>query len=67
MDIRLPDISGYEAIEQILKVKPQMKIIAQTAYATAMDKQNALDSGCLDYISKPVKRELLLTLLSKYI
>jgi len=60
MDIRLPDITGYEAILQIRKLNPEIKIFVQTAYATSEDKQKAMDAGCDDYLSKPIRRELLL-------
>ncbi len=61
MDIRLPDIDGYEATRQIRKHKSHLKIIAQTAYALYGEKKKAIDAGCNDYISKPIKRELLLS------
>lgn len=61
MDIRLPDIEGYEAIRQIKVIKPNLKIIAQTAYAAESDRQKALESGCVDFISKPVKADLLVS------
>jgi PAS domain S-box-containing protein len=63
MDIRLPDMDGYEAIRQIKQQKPGLRIIAQTAYAAHEDKQKAFDAGCNDYISKPIKRELLLAMI----
>ena len=63
MDIRLPDISGYEAIQQILQHKPTLPIIAQTAYATAEDRQKSLNAGCVDYISKPINLEKFLQLI----
>ena len=67
MDIRLPDINGYEATKKILSRRPLMKIIAQTAYATQEEKQKALDSGCIDYISKPIKKDILLSLIRQYL
>jgi len=67
MDIRLPDMSGYEATRQIKMKKPKLKIIAQTAYAAPADKQKAIDAGCDDYISKPVKRELLMSKIAYYL
>ena len=66
MDIGLPDISGYEATKQILASNPQVKIIAQTAYASQDDRMKALAVGCVDYISKPIKPQALLLLLNKY-
>jgi PAS domain S-box-containing protein len=67
MDVRLPDISGYEATKAILKLKPGLKIIAQTAYAANDESIKALGAGCIDYISKPIKPEILLETLQKYI
>jgi len=67
MDIRLPDITGYEATRLILKNNPDIKIIAQTAYAANVEHQNAIDAGCVDYISKPTKQEQLLKMMNKYL
>jgi CheY-like chemotaxis protein len=67
MDIRLPDIDGYDATRQIRAMKPKLKIIAQTAYAAYDEKQKALDAGCNDYISKPTKQSDLLKILNKYL
>jgi signal transduction histidine kinase/CheY-like chemotaxis protein len=63
MDIRLPDISGYEAIRHILNINPRMKIIAQTAHAGQDEKNKALLAGCIGYISKPINRDVLIALL----
>jgi len=67
MDIRLPDIDGYKAARRIKKSHPDLKIIAQTAYATQDDRQKALDAGFIDYIAKPTNDELLLSMISKYL
>jgi PAS domain S-box-containing protein len=67
MDIRLPDMNGYEASLQIQQHKPHLKIIAQTAYAAQEEKQKALDAGCCDYISKPTRQDALLSMLNKHL
>jgi PAS domain S-box-containing protein len=67
MDIRLPDMDGYEATRQIKLHKPNLRVIAQTAYAANEDRQKAFDAGCIDYISKPIKRDLLLIMINKYL
>jgi PAS domain S-box-containing protein len=67
MDIGLPDINGYEVTRLIRIQKPNLKIIAQTAYASFDEKQKALDAGCNDYISKPTKQELLLNMMSNHL
>jgi CheY-like chemotaxis protein len=65
MDIRLPDIDGCEAIRQIRQQKPNLKIIAQTAFVSHNERQKAFDSGCNDFICKPTQKELLLSMISK--
>lgn len=65
LDIRLPDVLGYELAELMKQEKPSVKIIAQTAYASPSDKQKAIRMGCDDYISKPLKRNDLLSKINK--
>lgn len=67
MDIRLPDMNGFEATRLIKKQKPDLVIIAQTAYAAPIDEAKALESGCNDYLSKPIKRDVLLSKLHDFI
>lgn len=67
MDIRLPDITGYEATEKILKLNPSAKIIAQTAYAAYEEKHKAISAGCVEYLSKPINRNNLISLLNKFL
>lgn len=66
MDIKMPIMDGYEATRIILSMRPELPVIALTAYALSDDKEKALNSGCLDYLSKPVKKELLLEVINKY-
>jgi len=67
MDIKMPVLDGYKATVEIKKVRKNLPIIAQTAYAQASDKERALELGCDDYLSKPIKRKLLMEILNKYI
>ena len=67
LDIRLPDISGYEVAGIMKKKKPELKIVAQTAYASLEDKHEAIKSGCDDYLSKPTKKDELLGMIQKYL
>jgi PAS domain S-box-containing protein len=55
MDIRMPNIDGYNAARQIREFSPDVIIIAQTAYAD--DKKDAFKNGCNDFISKPFTME----------
>jgi len=66
MDIRIPVLDGYEASRQIRKFNNEVVIVAQTAFALVGDREEAIKSGCNDYISKPIKKAELYELLHKY-
>jgi PAS domain S-box-containing protein len=59
LDVRLPSASGYSAISSLKELRPSIKILAQTAYATADDRLKAMGAGCDDFISKPIIKEIL--------
>jgi len=67
MDIKMPGMDGYEATSIIKKLRPLIPVIAQTAFAFESDKEKALEAGCIDFISKPVKKGILLDMIKKYI
>ena len=66
MDIKMPEMGGYEATRQIRTFNKDVIIIAQTAYALAGDREKALKAGCNDYITKPVNKAVLQLLIQKY-
>lgn len=59
MDLKMPVMDGYNAMREIKKMKPEMKVIAETAYALAGDKRKILDAGFDGYLPKPITRESL--------
>lgn len=59
-------MNGHDAVKQIRKFNKEVVIIAQTAFALSGDKGKAIDSGCNDYISKPINMVLLDNLIGKY-
>jgi PAS domain S-box-containing protein len=63
MDIRLPEINGYEVTRTLKSQWPQIKIIAQTAYAMQDERHKALEAGCDDYLSKPVVKNILFNMI----
>lgn len=67
MDIKMPGMDGYEATRQIRVLKPFLPIIAQTAYTTDADKAKAMSSGCNDFISKPFKQSMILSVVNKHL
>jgi hypothetical protein len=59
MDIKMPEMDGLSATRFIKADKPQVSIIATTAYALGGDKERCLKAGCDGYISKPIDRDEL--------
>ena len=67
MDIRIPKIDGYKTTRKIKTIRENLPVIAQTAYAMEGEKQKCIESGCVDYIAKPVKINDFLTKINKHI
>lgn len=67
MDIKMPIMDGYEATKKIKKLRPELPVIAQTAYSTEEDIRKAIAAGCDDFISKPIDRSVLKPIISRYI
>lgn len=67
MDLQMPEMNGYEATVILKKKFPHLPIVAQTAFAMSDDREKALDSGCDDYLAKPIKSKDLLNVVEKFI
>jgi len=66
MDIKMPEMDGYEAVKQIRMFNKTIPIIAQTAYALSNDIEKIMKSGFDDYITKPIDKNLLFESIDKY-
>lgn len=66
MDIKMPGMNGLEATRIIKKSRNDLPVIALTAYAETGMREQCLDAGCDDYISKPVEKKLLFSVLTKF-
>jgi signal transduction histidine kinase/CheY-like chemotaxis protein len=66
MDLRMPQMGGYEATQHIRQFNKDVIIIAQTAYVLLNDREKALEAGFNDYIEKPISKEKILELIHKY-
>jgi len=65
MDIKMPIMDGYSATKLIKEIRPELPIIAQTAYA--MDSEKVAFANIFDdYVTKPINGDELLQKLMKY-
>lgn len=67
LDMRMPEMNGEDTVIEIRKENKDIPVIAQTAYAFEGDKERFITAGCTDYLSKPIKEDELLSVLSKYL
>jgi CheY-like chemotaxis protein/HPt (histidine-containing phosphotransfer) domain-containing protein len=69
MDMEMPVMDGFTATMEIRKNEKykDFPIIALTAHAMMEHRKKTLEAGCTDYLSKPVNREKLVEVLSRYI
>jgi PAS domain S-box-containing protein len=67
MDIRMPNVNGYDATERIKKDGITTPIVAMTADLIDNGEQKCLDAGCDAFLSKPIIRKELQRILKKYL
>ena len=72
MDVQMPEMDGYAATAAIREWeekehRPRLPIIALTAHALSDDKEKSMRAGCDDHITKPFKKDTLLTEINRFI
>lgn len=67
MDLQMPVMDGFEATFKIKAIRQDVPIVAYSAYVLDNEKQKALQAGCVDFLSKPVRKEKILAVLGKHI
>jgi CheY-like chemotaxis protein len=69
MDIMMPEMDGLETMREIRKmpVCKDLPIVAVTAKAMKGDRERCIEAGAWDYLSKPVDREQLLSVLKAWL
>lgn len=54
LDIRLPDMHGLEALQQLKEIEPELIVIVITAYGSIQNAVEAMKLGATDYMAKPL-------------
>jgi len=67
MDVKMPEMNGDEATRLIKALRPELSIIAVTAYVSPENRESLLESGCNDFITKPLDPQVLYKVAGKYL
>jgi len=68
MDVQMPEMDGLEATEAIRQSGfESIPIVAMTAHAMKGDREICLEAGMNDYITKPIKREVVFEMIKKWV
>jgi len=65
MDLKMPVMSGYDATKKIKQLRPDLPVIAQSAFTTKEEKQKAREAGCSNFITKPINNTELHNLIQE--
>ena len=65
MDIKMPEMDGYQALEVIREISEEVPVVAVTAFAFPEDERNIYASGFNGYLTKPINTNKLYEVISK--
>jgi CheY-like chemotaxis protein len=65
MDIKMPVLGGFEAFETVKNYRPELPVIAQTAYSSSEDREKIINSGFAAYITKPLDKTKIFEILDR--
>lgn len=67
LDIIMPVLDGYAAFWELMKLQPRPKIVFVSVENTASLIRSVLSQGAADFITKPIKRDVILERISKVV
>ena len=63
MDIKMPVMNGFEATRLIKQHRPDLPVIAQSAFTSKEERDKAYEAGCDNFITKPISKSELLEMM----
>ena len=66
MDIKMPEMDGKEAARHIKSIRPELPIVAQTAYALDDERDTILHEGFDAYIAKPIRHDNIISIIDQF-
>ncbi len=66
LDIKMPEMTGIEALKEIRKLSDDIPVIMQSAYVFDSDMEAARSAGASDFITKPINLKILKSTISTY-
>jgi PAS domain S-box-containing protein len=66
VDVKMPEINGYELTHYLKSKDTKLPVIALTANAMNNDRDESLKNGCDDYLAKPIAKEKLYRTIARY-
>lgn len=67
LDIKMPEMTGIEALKEIRKISADIPVIMQSAYVFDSDMESARQAGASDFITKPINIKILKETLMRYL
>ncbi|WP_321285680.1 response regulator [uncultured Sunxiuqinia sp.] len=67
MDLNMPEMDGFEATKIMKSIRPEVPIIAQTAFVLSGEEERSMKAGCDEFLSKPIRLNLLTEMLYRYL
>ncbi|MDD3566884.1 MAG: tetratricopeptide repeat protein [Bacteroidales bacterium] len=65
MDVQMPLLDGINALKNIRKLNQNIPVIINTAFYHNDEREKCFEAGCTDYMSKPIRKEDLLVILTQ--